>query len=151
MKKLLSLVLLVIIIGCKSDKKERKAEEKPAPVTQQEVQSPQEKSIAEGKKIYSKLCAACHLPGGKGIPGTYPPLAGSDWLTEKRKESIRAVKYGLEGDIVVNGKKYNNLMTPMGLDDQQVADVMNYVMSSWGNELTDMVTPQEVANIKEKE
>ncbi|MBT8319263.1 MAG: cytochrome c [Gramella sp.] len=106
--------------------------------------------MERGKVIYSDLCVTCHLPNGKGITGTYPPLDGSNWLTEKREESIRGVKYGMQGPIVVNGEKYDNIMTPMGLSDQEVADAMNYIMNSWSNNIDDMVTVEEVAAIEKE-
>jgi mono/diheme cytochrome c family protein len=89
----------------------------------------------------------CHLANGKGSE-TVPPLAGSDWLQTKRKESIHAVKFGQTGPIKVNGINYNNTMPPMGLTDEEVADVMNYVMHSWGNKQKMQVTVVEVAGVK---
>jgi mono/diheme cytochrome c family protein len=101
-----------------------------------------------GKEIYVEFCMQCHLPNGKGTPSTIPPLAGSNWLVDKRTASIHAVKYGQSGPIEVNGKKYNNSMPPMGLTDEEVADVMNYIMTSWGNKQKKPVTEAEVAAIK---
>jgi mono/diheme cytochrome c family protein len=104
-------------------------------------------SIADGKEIFQEFCITCHLANGKGSE-TVPPLAGSDWLQTKRKESIHAVKFGQSGPIKVNGKNYNNTMPPMGLTDEEVADVMNYVMHSWGNKQKMQVTEGEVAGVK---
>ena len=75
-------------------------------------------------------------------------MDGSDWLKNKRAESIHAVKYGQKGEIIVNQKKFNSIMPPMGLSDEEVADVMNYVMNSWSNKNQKMVTVKEVALIK---
>ena len=111
-------------------------------------ESPLEQSIKRGEAVYIDFCKRCHMPNGKGVGTTYPPLAGSNWLEEKRKESIHSVKYGLNGEIQVNGKTYNNVMTPLGLSDDEVADVMNYVMNSWGNTQETMVTEDEVSAIK---
>jgi len=150
MKKLLFVFGLAAIVACKGDEKKDKVEEESyvIPASQKSsAQTPLTASIKRGKTIYSDLCVTCHLPTGKGIPGTYPPLDGSNWLTEKREESIRGVKYGMKGPIEVNGEKYDNIMTPMGLNDQEVADAMNYVMNSWSNSIDDIVTPEEVANI----
>src|SRR5690606_30093209 len=107
-----------------------------------------EKSMARGKSIYTDFCVQCHLPSGKGIPGNFPPLDGSGWLTEKRTESIHAVKFRQSGEIFVNGKRYNNVMLPMGLSDKEIADVMNYVMNSWSNTQTEMVTEEEVSKVQ---
>ncbi len=105
-------------------------------------------SIARGREIYSDFCMQCHLADGKGTPKVFPPLAGSDWLVNKRKESIHSIKYGLNGPIKVNGESYNSAMTPLGLEDEEIADVMNYIMNSWGNTQKKMVTIEEVAGIE---
>jgi len=114
----------------------------------EEQQTPLQKSMARGKEVYTDFCMQCHLATGKGNGTTFPPLDGSDWLKKKRAESIHAVKYGQKGEITVNQKKFNMMMPPMGLSNEEVADVMNYIMNSWSNKTTKMVTVQEVASIK---
>lgn len=109
---------------------------------------PLQESIKRGEEIYGDFCVACHLPNGKGMTGVFPPLAESDYLLEKREESIRAIKYGQKGEIIVNGQSYNSVMTPLGLEDDEVADVMNYILNSWGNSDEKMVTVEEVAKIE---
>ena len=101
-----------------------------------------------GKEIYTDFCMQCHGANGKGDGKNFPPLAGSDWLKTKRNQSIAAVKFGQSGKIVVNKIKYNSSMPAMGLTDQEVADVMNYIMTSWSNKQTKIVTVKEVAAIK---
>lgn len=90
-------------------------------------------SKARGEAIYGEFCVTCHLADGKGIEGVYPPLAGSDYLLENPTQSIHALKFGLYKDIEVNGVKYNTAMPAPGLTDQEIADVMNYILNSWGN------------------
>lgn len=106
------------------------------------------KSIASGKELYADFCVTCHLSNGKGDGANFPPLAGSNWLKEKRSQSIYALKFGQNGAIIVNGKKFNNAMPDMSLSDQEVADVLNYVMNAWGNKQTKMITAEEVLKIK---
>lgn len=101
-----------------------------------------------GKEIYLDFCIQCHGANGKGDSKNFPPLDASDWLKNKRKESIEAVKFGQKGEIVVNKIKYNNAMPAMGLSNQEVADVMNYIMTSWSNTQSKIVTESEVAAIK---
>jgi mono/diheme cytochrome c family protein len=103
-----------------------------------------QKSISRGKEIYTDFCIQCHLATGKGDLVNFPPLDGSDWLTKKRKQSIHAVKFGQTGEIIVKGKKFNNTMPPLGLENQEVADVMNYIMNSWSNKQKKIVTVEEV-------
>lgn len=106
------------------------------------------KSMERGNEIYSDFCITCHLSKGEGVPYTFPPLAKSDYLMNNRKESIKAIKYGLQGEINVNGIVYNSGMAAMGLEDKEVADVMNYISNSWGNTSERIVTEEEVASIK---
>ena len=105
-------------------------------------------SIARGILVYEDFCMNCHMPKGEGVPAAFPPLADSDYLLNKRQESIRAVKFGLSGEITVNGKQYNSAMAALGLSDGEVADVMNYILNSWGNEDGQMVTTSEVSKIE---
>ena len=105
-------------------------------------------SIERGASVYQDFCVTCHLPDGTGVEGVYPPLAQSDYLMSKRVASIRGVKFGQRGPIVVNGVTYDNTMMPMGLEDQEIADVMNYIRNSLGNTTDEaMVTAAEVAEI----
>ncbi|TDE06751.1 c-type cytochrome [Flavobacterium hiemivividum] len=110
--------------------------------------TPLQKSIENGKEVYADFCIQCHAGNGKGDATNFPPLDGSDWLTSKRAESIHAVKFGQKGEILVNKKKYNGNMPAMGLSNQEVADVMNYIMNSWSNKQSKMVTIGEVEAIK---
>lgn len=105
-------------------------------------------SIKRGELVYQDFCVSCHLPNGEGVKNVYPPLAKSDYLIKNREASIHGIKYGQNGAIVVNGKTYNNVMPPMGLSDDEIADVMNYITNSWGNKNEKMITETEVNNIK---
>lgn len=109
-----------------------------------------QKSIKRGKSVYTDMCATCHLPNGEGVAKVYPPLAKSDYLMNKREASIRAVKYGIRGKIVVNGVQYRGIMSNLGLYEDEVADVMNYITNSWGNKNPKMITEEEVKKIQKK-
>lgn len=108
-----------------------------------------EESMKRGAVVYEDFCMNCHMTEGEGVPDTFPPLAGADYLMKKRQESIKAVKYGLSGEITVNGKTYNGAMAALGLSDNEVADVMNYILNSWGNKDGKIVTPAEVSKIEQ--
>ena len=107
-----------------------------------------QESIKRGSEIYADFCINCHMPSGEGVPETFPPLAKSDYLMKNREASIKGIKYGQSGEIVVNGITYNGTMAAMGLSDDEVADVMNYITNSWGNKNDKIVTETEVSNIK---
>lgn len=150
MRLVFGFVLFTCLIGCKSEKTNTDhvyaSLEKSDLVQVSEIQDSE--SYKRGKEVYTDFCITCHLSDGKGIIGTFPPLDGSNWLTEKRREAIHAVKFGLQGPIEVNGENYNMAMAPLGLTDQEVADVLNYVMNSWSNSNKEPVTLEEVKAIE---
>ena len=110
---------------------------------------PLEQSIADGKEIYNDFCVQCHLDNGEGVSGVFPPLARSDYLLSNVEMSIRGLKYGLSGPIVVNGEEYNGIMQNQGLDNLEIADVMNFILNNWGNKSKEIITENQVANINE--
>ncbi|WP_405226597.1 c-type cytochrome [Dokdonia sp. Asnod1-B02] len=111
-------------------------------------QDPLAQSIERGAEVYQDFCIQCHLGKGEGVAETFPPLAGSDWLTEDcYKEAIKAVKYGQQGPIIVNGVAYDGVMANLELYEDEVADVMNYIMNNWGNTQKEMITEEEVKAI----
>lgn len=114
-------------------------------------QDPLKESMKRGAEIYTEYCIQCHLGQGEGVTGTFPPIAKSDWLLpEKREAAIAVVKYGQTGEIKVNGVTYNGAMAELGLYDDEVADVMNYILNNWGNTSSKMVTEKEVKEIKKQ-
>ena len=91
--------------------------------------------IKAGESVYQTVCLACHQADGKGLPGAFPPLAGSDYLLGDKDRAVGVVVRGLEGEVVVNGIKYNSVMPAMTqLSDQEIADALTYAMNSWGNQ-----------------
>lgn len=108
-----------------------------------------EMQIEKGKQVYMGLCFACHQPDGKGLPNIFPPLAGSDFLQADHERAIRIVLKGLSGPVVVNGKTINSAMPPQEavLTDAQIADVLTYVLNSFGNQ-GDAITTDHVKAIR---
>ncbi len=92
--------------------------------------------IANGKQLYTQTCFACHQASGDGIPNAFPPLAKSDYLNADVNRAIDIVIHGKTGEITVNGKKYNSIMTKQSLNDAEIADVLTYVYNQWGNNKT---------------
>jgi cytochrome c551 len=89
-----------------------------------------------GKEIYEKNCANCHQKDGKGLQNLYPPIAGSDFLKNK-EQVILSIKNGISGEIVVNGKKYNQPMPANNqLQNLDIAEVVTYIYTEWGGEKT---------------
>ena len=93
-----------------------------------------EEQMKAGQALFAGTCSTCHQPNGAGLPGVFPPLAKSDWLAANPKRAIDVVLGGLSGPVKVNGQDYNSVMPPMNqLTDDEVANILTYVMGSWGN------------------
>ena len=101
-----------------------------------------------GKRVFAN-CIACHQTTGQGLPGAYPPLAGSEWAMGPEDRIIRIVLNGLSGPITVKSTSFNNSMPAFGpqLRDEQIADVLTYVRSEWGNNAP-VVSPDKVKEIR---
>jgi nitrite reductase (NO-forming) len=100
-----------------------------------------------GKAIFNQTCIACHQADGKGIANVFPPLAGSDFLNQNKERAIETVIKGRQGAVTVNGSNFNGIMPPQNLTEEQIAAVLTYVYSQWGN-TGKKVTTAEVTKIK---
>ena len=95
------------------------------------------KAPSPGQEIYEMACLPCHQPEGKGLPGVYPPLAGSDWVRGDPTRLIKILLHGLSGPVTVAGKNFGGPdSVPMpslgGLTDAQIADVLTFVRQDYG-------------------
>jgi nitrite reductase (NO-forming)/hydroxylamine reductase len=106
--------------------------------------------MARGEAVFHANCAACHQADGKGLPGAFPPLAGSDFLRGNRGEVVATALFGRSGPITVNGAEYDGVMPSMGyLGDEDLAAVLTFVFASWGNAEA-AVSVEEVAAMREE-
>jgi nitrite reductase (NO-forming) len=101
-----------------------------------------------GGQVYGRVCFACHQSQGQGLPGTFPPLASSDFLMADEKRAIDIVMNGLRGPVVVNGVTYDSQMPNPNLNDAEIAAVLSYVRNSFGNK-SDVTTLAEVKKFRE--
>lgn len=115
----------------------------PADGTEPAAPSTEAERIAFGQRVFTQNCAACHQVGGQGLPPAFPPLAESDYLNEDKGRAIDALLKGLQGEIQVNGQTFNGVMPALALSDEEVANVLTYVYSEWGNS-GQTVSPAEV-------
>jgi len=105
-----------------------------------------------GKKVFSANCQTCHQANGLGVPGQYPPLAGSEFTTGGSRRMAMIVLKGLQGPVEVKGQQYGTaLMQPWDktLTDKQISDVMTYERSEWGNSASP-VTPDQIAALRKE-
>ncbi len=102
-----------------------------------------------GQDVFARYCALCHQADGAGVPGAFPPLTDSEWVQGDEGRLIRLVLNGMQGPITVHGQEYNNVMTPHAfLTDEQIANVLTYVRSSFGND-AGPVGEEQVARVRE--
>ena len=105
---------------------------------------------AQGKKVYESVCGICHGVDGLGKPGQAPPLAGSEWVNAKGVSRLAHIPLaGANGLISVEGKDWNMNMAAMGaaLPDADLAAVLTYIRSSWGNKAGE-VTADDVKSVR---
>lgn len=119
---------------------------------QAEDAKPDAPALERGKAVYAKTCIACHQPNGKGLPGVFPPLDGSDWLEADTTLLSKIVLRGLQGPITINGAPFAGPM-PMAplaeqLKDEEIADVLNYVRTTYGKG-GPLATPEVVKAARE--
>lgn len=89
----------------------------------------------QGEILYQNFCANCHMDDGSGLVGNIPPLAQSDYLKENQSRLACIIRYGMEGEVVVNGKTYQNPMPAIPqLTEFEIANIINYVNQAWGND-----------------
>ena len=134
---LLSLSLLAAVGGCSG------APSGPAPDADPEM-------MRRGQAVYLRVCSSCHQTDGQGLPGAFPPLAGSGWVAAAPDVPVRIVLHGLRGELRVRGETWDSVMLAHGaaLSDAEIADVLSYVRASWGNRAAP-ISAQEVAAIRQ--
>ncbi len=145
--KLLTLGLVVAGAACGGG--ERPAQQEPAQTTPAAEPAAAAPAANAGEQVYNNVCVVCHQPGGTGMQGAFPPLAGSAVVQGDPGVPIRIVLHGLQGEMTRGGATYNGVMTPWGsqLNDTDVANVLTYIRSSWGNSAP-AVTPEQVAEVR---
>ena len=92
-----------------------------------------------GEDIYKGICQGCHMPDAKGAvgAGAYPALA--------KDENLETAGYPVS--VVLKGQKAMPFFA-MQLNDQQIADVVHYVRSHFGNKYRDKVKPEDVKALR---
>jgi mono/diheme cytochrome c family protein len=116
--------------------------------TEQVALSPHDR----GKKIFSANCQTCHQANGEGVPGQYPPLAGSEFTNGGSRRMGMIVLKGLQGPVKVKGQQFGSaVMQPWDktLTDQKIADVMTYERTEWGNHASE-VTAEQIAALRKE-
>ena len=105
-------------------------------------------TTASGAQIFAANCSSCHQANGQGAVGAFPPLAGSEIVAGDPAKIIHIVKYGLSGPITIRGTTYDGQMPAWSpqITDANIASVITYVRSAWGNHAS-QVTPSQVTAV----
>lgn len=104
----------------------------------------------DGGEIFQGKCAACHQANGAGLPGVFPPLAGSEWVLGNAERLAHIPLHGIQGKLTVKGTAYNGMMPVFGelLTDAEIAAVLTYIRSQWGNKASE-VTEETVKKVRQ--
>ena len=108
-----------------------------------------EERIEFGSQTYASVCQACHMADGTGIQGAFPPIVNSDFFKDNTDRAISAVVHGLSGKITVNGENYDGVMPRQNLSNEEVANVITFIMNRYDNGGGE-VTPEDVQRIRDQ-
>ncbi len=105
--------------------------------------------VAAGQRVFASNCASCHQASGKGMPGAFPPVVGSEWVTGAPETLARIILFGLQGPVEVAGATYNGAMPPWhnALKDEEIAAVATY-LRQWAPNAAGPVTTEQVAALR---
>ena len=104
-------------------------------------------STTDGRQIFEQICQGCHMQGGRGAVGAghFPALANSRTLASRQYMALTILMgrrnmpaFGAKHAIGFGGP-------PATLSEEQIAAVINYVRTHFGNRYTDSITATEVA------
>jgi mono/diheme cytochrome c family protein len=133
-----SILMIGLLISCQSNTVNKKVE----PLSSERLAAEINKNITvqpvekdhPGKAVFTNYCLTCHQSDGSGVPNMHPPLGPGSWVGKDPKELIAIMMKGLTGKIEVNGEVYKNFMPSHAkLTDEEIADVLSYIRSSFGN------------------
>ena len=143
---------VLLMISCQNNPGNHKVE----PVNSDKLATEINKNLPEktsekvhpGKAVFAKYCLTCHQADGSGVPNMHPPLGPGSWVGKEPKELVAIMMKGLSGQIEVNGEVYKNYMPSHAkLTDEEIADVLSYIRSSFGNNF-EPVTAELVKNVR---
>jgi cytochrome c551 len=101
----------------------------------------------QGETLYQKNCSNCHQKNGSGLGLVYPPLDSSDYMEKNFKDVICLIRNGKKGELIVNGKKFNQPMPAIPtLTDLEIAEIATYIYNTWSHQ-KGLVEVKEVSEL----
>ena len=106
------------------------AQSKPRPRAKTAAPDP----LAQGKKVYTQYCLTCHQADGGGVQSMNPPLTQTTYVLGDKARLVGIILHGFSERVEIKGETYNNVMPAHDfLTDAQIAGLLTYVRSSFGN------------------
>lgn len=135
---IICVLLAGLVISCQNKSDKKKIESVSSEQLSNEIENipgtQNAKKQHPGKAVYEKYCLVCHQADGLGVAGVHPPVGPGSWVGRDPRELIAIMMKGLSGKIEVNGEDYNGFMPSQAhLTDEEMADVLSYIRSSFGN------------------
>lgn len=88
----------------------------------------------QGKVLYETHCSSCHMEQGQGLAQLIPPISKSDWIAQNNEKLACIIRYGQQGEVMVNGTLYNQPMPAnLKLTDIEIHNLINYIVRNFGN------------------
>ena len=108
-------------------------------------------SEIDGKALYTTRCSSCHQSTGMGLPGAFPPLKDSEWVTGSATVPVNILLRGLQGEIEVQGSTYNGVMPSFAIQlaDDEIAALLTYVRTDFGGLSDGSVDAEMVRKVRE--
>ncbi|WP_157305462.1 c-type cytochrome [Chitinophaga tropicalis] len=104
--------------------------------------------LAKGQALYKQHCMSCHQENGSGVPRMNPPLIKTEYVLGDKNRLIGVLLKGLNEEVEINGDYYSNPMpSQAALKDEEIADILTYVRSSFGNKAS-AVAPADVKKVR---
>lgn len=141
-----------MLVACSGGSQSESASEvssEPSEPEETEMTAEVTQQMEVGKTVYNQYCMACHQTNGQGVPGAFPTLVQTEWVTGENTALITVIINGLQGEITVKGETYNSVMPQHGfLTDEQIAGVLTYVRQSFTND-SPAISVEEVTEVRQ--
>lgn len=149
MKRIFSITFGILsFLSCGSNSDDKNQENTGTRDTTEIVNNIPVQQMKAGETIYNRYCMACHQKDGSGVPKLYPPVSKTEMVLNDEEGLIKIIIEGMQGETVVLGKTYNNIMPRHDfLNNEQIADLLTYVRNSFGND-AGAIEEEKVAKIR---